>query len=61
MGIGAMNVAMLRLPLTAVLLATLLLGKDGLTVMPLVIVTVVVAYVLVVRLSPPHGSCVLGL
>lgn len=45
MGIGAMAAVMLRLPLTAVLLATLLLGTDGLTAMPLVIVAVVVAYV----------------
>ena len=29
MGIGAMSAAMLRLPLTSVLLATLLLGTDG--------------------------------
>ncbi|WP_408992299.1 chloride channel protein [Streptomyces sp. 1268] len=52
MGIGAMCVAMLRLPMTSVLLATLLLGKEGLTVMPLVIVAVVVAYVVTVRLTP---------
>lgn len=45
-GIGAMSAAMLKLPLTAVLLATLLLGKQGVTVMPLVIVAVVVSYVL---------------
>lgn len=44
MGIGAMSVVMLRLPLTSVLLATLLLGS-GLTLMPLVIVAVVVAHV----------------
>ncbi|KOG31871.1 chloride channel protein [Streptomyces wedmorensis] len=53
MGIGAMSVTMLGLPLTSVLLATLLLGSQGLTVMPLVIVTVVVAYVVSKRLSPP--------
>ncbi|MGY4985089.1 chloride channel protein [Streptomyces nigrescens] len=52
MGVGAMCVAMLRLPMTSVLLATLLLGKSGLTVMPLVIVAVVVAYVVVLRLTP---------
>jgi H+/Cl- antiporter ClcA len=52
MGIGAMTVVMLRLPLTSVLLATLLLGRDGLTVMPLVIVAVVVAYVASARLAP---------
>ncbi|MEU8516559.1 chloride channel protein [Kitasatospora sp. NPDC048722] len=54
MGIGAMSVTMLGLPLTSVLLATLLLGSQGLTVMPLVIVTVVVAYVAAKRLSPPQ-------
>ena len=52
-GIGAMAVAMLQLPLTSVLLATLLLGSDGLAVTPLVIVAVVVAYVISVRLTPP--------
>jgi H+/Cl- antiporter ClcA len=45
MGIGAMSDAMLALPLTSVLLATLLLGKDGTIVMPLVIVAVVVCHV----------------
>src|ERR1700730_10283650 len=53
MGIGAMSVVMLRLPLTSVLLATLLVASDGLTVMPLVIVAVVVAYVASARLAPP--------
>ena len=52
MGIGAMCAAMLGLPLTSVLLATVLLGSDGLTVMPLVIVAVVVAYVTSARLGP---------
>jgi H+/Cl- antiporter ClcA len=52
MGIGAMTVVMLRLPLTSVLLATVLLSSDGLQVMPLVIVAVVVAYVLSARLAP---------
>jgi H+/Cl- antiporter ClcA len=52
MGIGAMTVVMLRLPLTSVLLATLLLASDGLAVMPLVIVAVVVAYVASARLAP---------
>ncbi|WP_405709816.1 MULTISPECIES: chloride channel protein [unclassified Streptomyces] len=53
MGIGAMCVAMLKLPMTSVLLATLLLGAEGLTVMPLVIVSVVVSYVVTLRLAPP--------
>jgi H+/Cl- antiporter ClcA len=52
MGIGAMCTVMLTLPLTATLLATLLLGSDGLAAMPLVIVAVVVAYVFTARLTP---------
>ena len=40
-----MTAAMLRLPMTAVLLTTLFLGSDGFPVMPLTIVAVVVAYV----------------
>ncbi|MCX5230888.1 chloride channel protein [Streptomyces sp. NBC_00233] len=53
MGVGAMCAAMLRLPLVSVLLATLLLGAEGLTVMPLVIVSVVVSHVASARLTPP--------
>ncbi|HEU0194066.1 MAG TPA: chloride channel protein [Gaiellales bacterium] len=56
MGIGAMCAAMLGLPLTSVMLATLLLLSDGLTVMPLVIVAVAVAYVARARLTPPASS-----
>ncbi len=52
MGIGAMTVVMLRLPLTSVLLATLLLSSDGLQVMSLAIVAVAVAYVTSARLTP---------
>ncbi len=52
MGIGAMTAVMLRLPLTAVLLATLFLSADGLALTPLVIVAVVVAYVASARLAP---------
>lgn len=52
MGLGAMAVGMLRLPFTAVLLTTLFLGGDGVTVMPLVIVAVVVAHVIAIRLTP---------
>ena len=52
MGIGAMCAAMLGLPLTSTLLATVLLGTDGLNVMPVVIVAVVVAYVTSARLGP---------
>ena len=53
MGIGAMAVAMLGLPLTSVLLATVFLQADALDLMPLVIVAVVVAYVTSARLAPP--------
>ena len=61
MGIGAMSAVMLQLPLTSVLLATLLLFSDQLAVMPLVIVAVVVAYVLSARLAPaPSPSSVKG-
>ena len=45
MGIGAMTTAMLGLPLTAVLVTTLILGSAGINVMPLTIVAVVVTYV----------------
>ncbi|MFR9804840.1 chloride channel protein [Pseudonocardia sp. RS010] len=55
-GLGAMSVVMLRLPLTSVLLATLLLGTDGLAVMPLVIVAVVVAHVTAARLAPAPAT-----
>jgi hypothetical protein len=46
MGIGAMSAVLLRLPLTSVLLAALLLGSDGIGALPVVIVAVVVAFVL---------------
>ena len=52
MGIGAMTVAMLGLPLVSVLLAALLLSDDGLRLTPLIIVAVVVSYVLSARLKP---------
>jgi hypothetical protein len=56
MGIGAMTVAMLGLPLTSVLLATLFLSADGLALTPLVIVAVVVSYVASARLTPPPDA-----
>jgi H+/Cl- antiporter ClcA len=56
MGIGAMCTAMLTLPLTSTLLASLLLGTDGLNVMPLVIVAVVVSYVTSARLAPTPAA-----
>ena len=56
MGIGAMTAVILRLPLTAVLLATVLLASDGLRLTPLVIVAVVVAYMVSARLTPPQPA-----
>ena len=56
MGIGAMSVAMLNLPLTSVLLATLLLGSDGVTDMPLAIIAVAVSYVVSARIAVPAPS-----
>jgi len=56
MGIGAMCAAMLRLPMTSTLLATLLLGADGVSVTPQVIVAVVVAFVLTHALPSPEPA-----
>jgi hypothetical protein len=56
MGIGAMCAAMLRLPMTSTLLATLLLGTDGVSVTPQVVVAVVVAFVLTFALPSPDPS-----
>jgi H+/Cl- antiporter ClcA len=52
MGIGAMTVAVTKLPLVSVLLASLLLLSDAVKVMPLVIVAVVVGYVAVAHVTP---------
>ena len=52
-GIGAMCAAMLRLPLTSTLLATLLLGSDGVAVTPQVVVAVVVAFVITMVVPVP--------
>jgi H+/Cl- antiporter ClcA len=54
MGIGAMAAVLLRMPMTAVLLASLLLGHEGIITMPLVIVAVVVAYVVAAWLAPSN-------
>ena len=56
MGIGAMSVSMLGLPLTSVLLASLFLEADAVHLMPLIIVAVVVAYVTSARLLPRTSS-----
>jgi H+/Cl- antiporter ClcA len=52
-GIAAMTVSILRLPLTTVLLTTIFLGTDGFPVMPLVIVAAAVSYITTIRLTPP--------
>jgi H+/Cl- antiporter ClcA len=51
MGMGAMTAVMLRMPMTAVLLASLLLGPEGIVAMPLIIVAVVVAFVVTALLE----------
>lgn len=56
MGMGAMTAGMLRLPMTSVLLACLLLFSDGIEIMPLVIVAVVISYLLVLRLDSPGAA-----
>jgi H+/Cl- antiporter ClcA len=56
MGIGAMTVAMLRLPLTSVLLTALFLQADGLALIPVVIVAVVVSHVGTARLTPAEPA-----
>jgi hypothetical protein len=52
MGMGAMSAVMLGLPLTSALLPAILLGADGNTAVPMVIVAVVVAFVVKSRLDP---------
>jgi H+/Cl- antiporter ClcA len=54
MGIGAVTVAMLGLPLVSVLLGALLLQADELALTPLIIVAVVVSYVVSAHLVPPQ-------
>lgn len=53
MGMGAMTVSMLGLPLVSTLLVVLFLEGDGLQLTPVVIVAVVVSYVATSRLRPP--------
>jgi len=56
MGIGAMAVAMLRLPLTAVLLTALFLQSDAIELTPLIIVSVVVSHVATAHLTPSRAE-----
>jgi len=60
MGLGATAAAMLQLPLTSVLVATIILGTDGFTVMPLVIIAVTVSYVASARLAPRPATPAAG-
>ena len=52
LGVGAMTAGALKLPLTAVLLPSLLFVSDALQLMPVVIVAVVVSFVTAVWMSP---------
>ncbi len=55
MGVGALAVVMLNLPLTSVLIAAILFQADEIALLPLIIVAVVVAYVVSARLAPAPG------
>jgi len=52
MGIGAMSAGALQLPMTSVLLPSVLFVSDSLELMPVVIVAVVVSYLVAVRINP---------
>jgi H+/Cl- antiporter ClcA len=52
MGVGAMTAGALKMPMTAVLLPSLLFLSDAVDLMPIVIVAVVVSFVIAVRLNP---------
>jgi H+/Cl- antiporter ClcA len=52
MGVGAMIAGALKMPMTAVLLPSLLFLSDAVTLMPLVIVAVVVSYVVAIWIKP---------
>lgn len=56
MGMGAMTASMLRLPVVAVALPTVLLAHDGTAIAPVVIVAVVVSYLAANRLDPPPAA-----
>jgi H+/Cl- antiporter ClcA len=53
MGLAAMTVGMLRVPIATVLLTVVIFGSAGITLMPVVIVAVVVSYVATERLPDP--------
>jgi H+/Cl- antiporter ClcA len=60
MGIGVLTAATTKLPLTSVLVASLLMLSDAVKVMPLVIVAVVIAYVGVAHIEPRLAARMAG-
>jgi len=58
MGVGAMIAGALKMPMTAVLLPSLLFLSDAVTLMPLVIVAVVVSYVVAIWITPSSPPAV---
>jgi H+/Cl- antiporter ClcA len=52
MGVGAMTAGALKMPMTAVLLPSVLFVSDSIDLMPVVIVAVVVSYMVAVRINP---------
>jgi H+/Cl- antiporter ClcA len=56
MGVGAMVAGALRMPMTAVLLPSLLFLTDAVALLPVVIVAVVVSYVVAIWIDPPHPA-----
>ena len=57
MGIGAMGTAMLGLPMTSVLLAALFVVSDAIELLPLIIISAVISYIVSARLAPaPAGE-----
>jgi H+/Cl- antiporter ClcA len=56
MGMGAMTASMLRLPVVAVALPTILLFHDGIAIAPVVIVAVVVSYIAVSWVDPQPAA-----
>jgi H+/Cl- antiporter ClcA len=53
MGVGAMTAGALKMPMTAVLLPSLLFATDAIALMPVVIVAVVVSFVVSMHINPP--------
>jgi H+/Cl- antiporter ClcA len=56
MGVGAMVAAALKMPMTAVLLPSLLFVSDAVSLLPVVIVAVVVSYVAAIWITPAAGT-----